>query len=234
MPKSGSTLICNLEADLLKLSDRKNGLDNGQHKLQKRFGGRYFEKIGLITLVRLLYLHRKHGSFVIKIHTGPTWTLRFLINNNIAKATYSIRDPRDIILSAIDHGHKSRNGTGNPSPFFAKFTDVESSVLKVKRMLKRYYKWGKYGNVHIIKYEDLMQDKYREIKQIIRYLNLAVNEKKLTRLMERYEKNKFSSHNFNKGTIYRYKNEMNESELERCNIAFQKFLIECKYENGSR
>ena len=230
LPKSGSTFICNLEIELLKISDIEQGRDNAQQKLKTHFGSRYFEWIGPVTLLRLLHLHKKHGSFVIKTHSGPTWALRFLINKNIAKATYSIRDPRDIILSTIDHGIKSRKGTWKPHPYFEKFTDVESALPMVKRILKNYYRWKKYGKVHFIRYEDFMQDKNSEIKHLVNHLDLKIEEEKVTRLIARREKNESASYNFNKGTIFRYKNEMNDPDLKRCELFFQDFLQECKYD----
>jgi len=230
LPKSGSTFICNLEIELLKISDIEQGRDIAQQKLKTHFGGRYFDRIGLITLLRLLHLHKKHGSFVIKTHSGPDWALRFLINKNFAKATYSYRDPRDIVLSTIDHGNKSRNGIWKPHPYFEKFTDVESALPKVKRILKNYHRWKKYGKVHFIRYEDFMQDKQREIKRLVNYLDLGIEEDKVTRLIARREKNESASYNFNKGTIFRYKNEMNALDLKRCENVFQEFLKECKYD----
>ena len=106
LPKSASTLICNYQRDLL-LAGKKG---SAQSEFQRANGGRFIEKVGFRKMLRLVFWNFRLGSFVFKTHCAADITLRVLIHLGLAKATYCFRDPRDVVLSALDHADRSRGG----------------------------------------------------------------------------------------------------------------------------
>jgi len=71
--KSGSTLLCSLQEDMLELS----GVRSGQRHLYKAFNGRFIQSFSFFTIARLLYLNARYGSVVVKTHSPPTPYVRF-------------------------------------------------------------------------------------------------------------------------------------------------------------
>ncbi|MGK7935084.1 MAG: hypothetical protein AB4206_04675 [Xenococcaceae cyanobacterium] len=76
----------------------------------------------------------------------------------LAKATFCYRDPRDIILSAIDHGERTRKGLDSSNACKNMLT-IKDSILIVKSWTSNWYKWKEFGKVFFIKYEYLMKNK---------------------------------------------------------------------------
>lgn len=224
MPKSGSTLVCNYQEDMLDVA----GIRSGQAYLREAFDGRYVH-LDLPAIIRLVWISLRYGTTVVKTHYQPNVWIRLLIRLGLAKVTYCYRDPRDVILSAIDHGQRSRNGL-NLSSMFASWRDVEQSIPLVAKFLRACCAWDDFGQVLFIRYERLMQDKLGELKAIASFLEWDLSEQALGDIVEKHERLKHQAHNFNKGTIQRYQTEMTDSEIEACNEAFYDFLVRFNYE----
>jgi len=222
--KSGSTLIFRYQKDLIRLSERKNA--------QKRFN-RYsyygfVHRVNLRVFFIMLYIHLFHGDFVVKIHTGPTLFIRFLLLLKVAKATFSYRDPRDVILSAIDHGRKTRKNMDTTGAFID-FISIEGSIPLVKRWTRLWYQWKRFNHVLFIRYEEMMDDKMHLLRQIAGYLGYTPDDSEIDAIYTRHEKNKEKAWNFNKGTTYRYRTEMSPEDIQLCNEAFSDSLQEMGY-----
>src|SRR5215471_8147671 len=104
LPKSGSTLVANLQEDLLAMCEP----ENGQGAFREAFGGRFVEEITPWVAAKLMAIHEKWGSMVVKTHCRVTWSVRALVVSGVARATYCFRDPRDVILSAMDHCRRDK------------------------------------------------------------------------------------------------------------------------------
>lgn len=224
LQKSGSTLIANLEEELLISSGKRCG----QAMVRKKFSGRYIQKITFDVTWKLLLYNILYGSFVIKTHSKPNKYIRFLINSGFAKATYSYRDPRDVMLSAIDHGNRSRAGL-DPHKAFIHFENIDNSIPLTIELMKICQQWLNFGKAFFIKYEEFMGDPVSVMKPTMNYLKIDVSENKIRELVREHEANKLTSHNFNKGITYRYKTELTAGQLQICNAAFRKYLDRCGY-----
>jgi hypothetical protein len=107
----------------------------------------------------LRQVHDSHGPFVVKTHREPTPATRELIESGIAQATFAYRDPRDCVLSALDHAERSRRGA-DPTGAFGNLRSVAESVAFYRDCcLGNYRAWRSYGTVLLIRYEDFMADK---------------------------------------------------------------------------
>jgi len=221
--KSGSTIICTYQEDLLEASR----LRSGQAKLYEAYNGRFIETFSPWTVLRLLYINLRYGTIVVKTHSRPSLFLEILIHLKIARATYSYRDIRDVILSAIDHGRREKDSPRNP---FVYWTDVESSIPHAIYLLKYWRSWKDFGKVFFICYERLMQNKQRELREMADYLGWKIADEDIEKIVEKREKQKRKSWNFNKGTTLRYKTEMTPSEIRLCNEMFREYLLEEGYE----
>jgi hypothetical protein len=151
-----------------------------------------------------------------------------LIWLGLSKAVFSYRDPRDVVLSAIDHGNRTRSNQEKASGF-KNITDMESAVKYVIKALKKHDAWKDFNRALFIRYEDFMIDNGKVLSDLNQYLGLGVNEEKMDEILEKYDSEKTTYHNYNKGTVNRYLNEMSEKDLKRCNEAFRDYLTENNY-----
>ena len=224
LPKSASTLIADYQEDLLEVSDQRSG----QVQFREAFDGRYVHRLGPVALARLGSLNLRHGSLILKTHLGPRPLVRALISSGLAKATVCYRDPRDILLSAIDHGERSRKGLVRAA--FTEVEDVAGSIPKVKGWLRLIDRWERFEKAHFVRYEDLMDDHGRELRKMIDYLGWDVSESTLEEVVRKRKASKASSPNFNTGRSQRYRSEMTPAEIEVSTNAFRGFLINHGYD----
>jgi hypothetical protein len=224
LQKSGSTLIANLEEDILLASGKRCG----QSQVRKKFNGRYIQKLNLKITLQLILYNLIYGSFVIKTHTKPDRYVRFLVNLGFAKATYSYRDPRDVMLSAVDHGNRSRAGL-DPRQSFLNFKSIENAIPLTIELMKICHRWHRFGKAFFIRYEDFMENPALSMEEVFKYLKIHVGSGTIREIAAKHEKNKQNSHNFNKGITYRYKTELTEEQLKESTQAFSKYLKLLKY-----
>ncbi len=226
LPKSASTLIADYQEELLKVAGRRSG----QAKLHEIFNGRYIDRLGPLEVVRLIYLGARYGSLVVKTHSSPQPLVRALVLLGLAKATVCYRDPRDVVLSVIDHTERSRKGLAPPA--FTGFEDVEGSIPRVRSWLTLVDRWERFGRAHFIRYEDLMEDHGRELRKMVEYLGWDISESELEEVVRKKESGKATSWNFNAGRSQRYLSEMAPSEIEAATRAFERFLTDHGYDTG--
>jgi hypothetical protein len=143
LPKSASTLMCNYQRDFLLAGKR----GSAQSEFQRANGGRFIEKVGFSKMLRLVFWNFRLGSFVFKTYCAADITLRVLIRLGLAKATYCFRDPRDVVLSALDHADRSRRGL-DPAKALITLQNVQDTVPQISKFLRSYYSWKKTGYVH--------------------------------------------------------------------------------------
>jgi len=222
--KSGSTLIFNYQKDLLRLSKRKNA----QARFNRYSYYGFVHRVNLRVFFIMLYSYLFYGDFVVKTHTGPTFFIKLLLRLKLARATFSYRDPRDVILSAIDHGEKTRRDK-DITGAFREFETVEGSITLVRKWTRLWYQWKKFNHVLFIRYEELMENKKEVLQQMASHLNFPLGHKQIDAIYNTHEINKEKSWNFNKGTTYRYRTEMDPEDLKLCNDAFSGSLHEMGY-----
>ena len=142
--------------------------------------------------------------------------------------TISYRDPRDMILSMIDHGERSRKSRDGTGAFF-ECIDVINLIPKQVVLMKRLDLFLTKPYVQGIKYEDMMMNPLKVLKEMSLFLNFEVDELVLDEIISNRNNMKTKSHNFNKGTTERWREEMSQNEKQKCLEAFKPYLIKHNY-----
>lgn len=224
IPKSGSTHLANLQEDILSHCNVKSG----QRTLRDYFQGRYIPKPSIPVLYNLRRINQQKGSIIVKCHWAFSQKLDLFCRHTDTKMTMTYRDPRDIILSMIDHGKRTRESNDPSGPFSDVHNVVDSLPVMIK-MMEGLQLWQRKAYMHFIKYEDFISDKFTTLKEMISFLGWELNDNDLRKIIESHEKSKKTSHNFNKGTTERWRDEMNDFEKEICLKAFESHLIRLNY-----
>ncbi|TVL97983.1 MAG: hypothetical protein CV082_01900 [Candidatus Brocadia sp. BL1] len=216
MPKSGTGYIYNLLNDMFVLSGmcdareikRRYKLGSILHEYNCNIRDLTFLKLSIVVL--LSYLQR---PFVVKTHRRPTLAAKLFLRLGLIKVVYIYRDPRDVLLSDIDHSkermkHEDTRKLAGP-------TDFHSAFQNVKRVINTWRLWKQSSGAYLLRYEDLMSNPADEMKKIIAYLNHAISSDHIDTLLKRYDKSSLDKHqknylHFNKGIVSRYRQEMQE------------------------
>ncbi|WP_354694211.1 sulfotransferase domain-containing protein [Elongatibacter sediminis] len=225
MPKSGSTLLANYQEQLLEMT----GQQSGQDALKRAFGGRYVAEPRLTALIRLLGINFLSGTVVVKNHWELTALLKSFVKLGVVKVTMNFRDPRDVILSALDHGRRSR-AKGVKTGEFTEYHSVVDSIPFVKKLVSVFIAWSDYSPVHLIKYEDLISEPVTELKKMAAFLEWEVSEDQVRSVVQHQRTVRKEALNFNKGTTQRWKVEMTDDEVAQTTKAFEPFLTQMDYE----
>lgn len=219
LPKTGSTYIVSLQEDFLNAS----GIASGQNALRSAFCGRYLSWPTARVILRLLALNALHGSVVVKCHWPAMHRLRMLRRLNVARITLSYRDPRDMILSMIDHGKRSRAGK-DPRNAFIRCESVLQVVPLVERKMEELMRWRQVPGVHLIRYEALMTDADAVISEMLDYLRWPLSAEQRAQVLVEQEMRRSTSWNFNTGAIDRWRREMTDEEKEQTTRQFSRYL----------
>jgi hypothetical protein len=230
MQKSGSGWYFNLTNDIMISAGnqdvRKIKANYNLHSILKGYNCN-IGKITFYKLIRIALPNIKGASFVVKTHVKPTINLNLLINLGIVKATYIYRDPRDVVVSAFEHGERIRSKGENHT--FAQFETIESVILASKKWLKSYEDWTRIQDTFTIKYEDLVCNPLKVMNKLIEFLEIEIPSESLENILNKYQKENLNYHkerylHFNVGKIGRYKEIMTEDQLDLCNLVFNKYL----------
>jgi len=236
MPKSGSTLLSLYQRDILIAGRR----DNGQLEFERQIMDGRISGIGIFVhelersyiLEDLVKLSSEIGPFVIKTHSSLTSGLRKHILNKDILVTYIHRDPRDVILSAIDHGSRP---AGHPAwnPYFVQFRSVPESIPLVKEFCKAGMTWIKSGLCEVYTYKDLLTDPATAMDRFSRMISARPEESLTMELIGTYAVNAVKGKKqYNTGKLSRYHDEMSSEEITICNrelaeeLAFLGYSVE--------
>jgi hypothetical protein len=234
MPRSASGYYYRLTEELLlaggiPVSSTRSLRENLGMKLPVKYDRLEWWKLIQIAKVGL------NNTFPIKTHHAPTATLKYFMAKGRFRATYIYRDPRDVIVSALELGKKLRE-KGNteryfrigPYRSFARFYTLEGAIRWVNwQLYPRWKKWTNCRNVLTTKYENLILDKLIELRRLADFLEIKVDDDQLKCIIKKYEPDSSGKiqgdfwrpgrgYLLNKGIIGRYKKELSQKEQELC------------------
>ena len=151
-----------------------------------------------------------------------------------AAAIYIVRDPRDVALSATDHFGLSVDETiefmnraeahGNPAPGMV-YEVLSSWSIHVKSWTQRPL-----GNLHVVRYEDLLADPSREFRTIAKKLGITRDKARIRRAVKRAsfkklqaierdlgfaERSEFSEKFFRSGKAGAWKDKLTPAQAKR-------------------
>jgi len=225
MQKSGSAYLYNLINGLLKMAGNpdaaeiraKRGLDD-----ILRSANHNVKDLSFLTLFRLLRASSKEGSFAIKTHRPPTLAVRALQQFNLAQVIYIYRDPRDALLSVMDHGRKAL-ATGEKHPF-TEMIEFDVAFEGIKRWLETWREYQKLPNLLQFRYEDLLADPLSIVKKCAAFLKVEATEQACKDLIWQFNRDNPNvdreTLHLNKGVACRYKDEMTSEQRSRCRTDF--------------
>jgi hypothetical protein len=190
--KSASTLAFLYQIEIIKHAKKRNG----QSILEKYASGKGY---------------RGNGE--------PSIYLKLLVKLGIVRVTYNFRDPRDAIISMMDHGKKTRlkfdaRGEKYSDRGFGNIYTVRDAVPRILPDIKSWLAWNSLDGTLTIRYEDFICSKLHFLKQICKHINCSLTESELNTIIAKFEdKQKLDTANFNKGIVGRFKTEMTEEEI---------------------
>jgi hypothetical protein len=230
MQKSGSAYFYNVINELLARSC--DGMDARQIKQDRKLDdlmawhNNNIGRMSLGKLIRLWRISHQAGAFVVKTHQGPTLSSRILSKLGMIRIVYCFRDPRDVLLSAVDHGQQIlENGKQHT---FARMLDFDKALQHVIDWLRIWKNYASMSGVLTVKYEDMMFDPVGVTKKIEEFLGLRVNSEIRNTILWQFardnpEGNRKGMH-FNQARVHRYKTELTEEQKSRCDAAFKDYL----------
>lgn len=236
MEKSGSGWYFNLTNDMLAAAGFQDS-----RVIRDRFGLQdvmefYNCNVGELTdavLVKLTAPPLDSTTFAAKTHSGPPRGLVTMIERREVKATYIYRDPRDVVLSLLDHGRKAREQ--EEDHVFGRIHTCEDAVEWIEhRLFPVWEEWHALEEVLKVRYEDLCADTLGEMRRLARFLDVELDEGLLGEIAGRYDPSnhrRFGTRglHFNIGRSFRYVEDMEKSCLDLCRRRFESYLLRMDY-----
>jgi hypothetical protein len=236
LQKSGTGFFFNITNDLL-VAAGKDDIREIRERFSLEEVLKYYNcnigdlNWGKIKKIMPLYLRGK--TFVIKTHNQPNKWVNSLMAMRVVKATFIYRDPRDVVLSAIDHGKKIKEEGLNHT--FATCSTIESTIPQVELWLRTTIPWMDLKGVLLLKYEDLLSDPVLQLKRLSNFLRIDVDEQDIRNILDKYDYNKLENDvkdylHFNVGRAGRFHGMMDKKDLDACNRVFSPYLERMGYD----
>ena len=176
MTKSGSTLAFELARTALELSGFPQPLlprDATGTVRKINFAGHLDD--GHISVLGEAVRDIGH-PVVIKTHTRPDPCVIGMIDRDDAIVQASYRDPREMALSMIDHGNRSR-AAGKPA--FANIETLDDAKRDISSQIDSLTQWLYRPNCLPLYYEDVSFRSLGTTRQILRQLQLDIPAEKV-------------------------------------------------------
>ena len=144
----------------------------------------------------------------MKTHRAPSRTVKCLLALGRLRVVYIYRDPRDVLLSAIDHGRRiTEKGEKHT---FARMTDFDSAFQGVSRWIRRWRQYSNLKKIVMVRYEDLVNNPVKVVETILEYLKISLSVENIREILRRFNPANLSDTqkqqlHFNKARIQRYK-----------------------------
>ncbi len=241
MRKSGSGWYFNMTNELLATGGGADVQEVRRRLLLRSVIRGNNGKVGRLrwpTLLRLAVPSAAVPSFTVKSHAGPTPSLRLFLKLGLMKATYLYRDPRDVVLSALDHAEAARD-SGVEIDLARRLFSAEDALALVQRELERWEQWIRVPDVLTVRYEDLLADTPGELRRLADFLGLQVPETALLKIVERYDKAAYARTidqpiignrlHLNKGVAGRFSREMSPEMRALCEERLGTYLAKMGY-----
>ena len=169
-------------------------------------------------LDRLMEYADTNGPTVVKAHCHMTPYLDQMIREGNVLATYTHRDPRDVMLSAIDcRNREIQNGT---QVRFSRFSSIEASIPLIRNQCIRSEPWTAHPHVHKFLYRDTVADPKRQIHALADALKIDIADTQVDDILSIEAGQKSANANwleFNQAKLTRYQTEMAPAQIELCN-----------------
>ena len=234
MPRAGSGWHYNLVHDLMKTTGcadaheirEKFGLQGILTEVNCNIGVLSARRLALVTVPALM-----GNTFVIKAHSGPTFSSRFLQRLGLLRITFIYRDPRDAMLSAYEYGQRALQ-KGRPNAF-SHLTDFQKSLDFILDYVHIWEKWMKERNVLIARYEDLLMNYDEQVARLVQFLKLDGDSTDVRKVVDAYRPGAAEGQqglHFYKGKIGRFRDTYSPQEQAILREKLGPYLVRMGYE----
>lgn len=222
MQKAGSAYLYNVINDLMTASGKADARTvKSEHRLDDilRWHNNNLAQFRPAHLVKLIRISLEEGSFAVKSHSGPTPMMKLLLKLGLIKVIYVYRDPRDVLVSAIDHGKKLL--AAGEDHTFAKMVEFDKALANLRKWVRIWEEYSAMRGVLHVKYEELLTKPRLIADRICSYLRLSVNASDIDQILWKYNKENeeadMTGLHFNKARIGRYKEELTLEQCQKIN-----------------
>ena len=230
MPKSGSTVLMFYMTEIIK----KKASRNGYNKLLETIKAGalhgvsgFLKKLDAESLAIIEEIQRKHGPLAVKTHSDTNEFLQSALQQGRISMVCSYRDPRDVILSAIDHCRRTQT---SERPAFQDCVDVKAAIPFAKWAAAMTCRWLDNNLILPVSYEDLVSEPAKAIKTVAEHAGIDCPESTCLEIILTEQKaRKYGKDQFNTGKTSRYKSEMSHSEIALCNRELEGFISRLGY-----
>lgn len=215
MTKSGSTLAFELARSALVLAgfdQPRLSLNAVLNRKKLNFCAHIDEKVAAALTSEARAIGH---TIAIKTHTRADPSVVRLLQDGQATAHAVYRDPREIALSMLDHGAKSR---ANGRPGFVEFVTLADTIDNIRHQINSLKSWLSLPNVRPLYYDDVAFDMDATTALILSEMNLDQDPEAVMRMAT---KERFTQRN--KARRARYLDEMSEADSARFKQIFAGF-----------
>ena len=238
MPRSGSRWYRRVTQGLLMEAGYP-----GIKELQEVYGSKMEPQlhpgIKMYSLIKFDRMSKSGATFTVKTHTPPTLSMQWFLAKDNFKGTYTYRDPRDVIVSALERGRAiRREGLGErflgigPYRSFARLNTLEGAILWMKWLqLPNCMRWMRAKNVLVSRYEDIRENAFGQIRNLSDYLGLDLKDEQISDVITKYDSGSTlrGGKIINKGVIGRYEEVFSPEEQELLRKKLGKDIVEMGY-----
>jgi Sulfotransferase domain len=192
MQRSGTRWFCNMLVDIVgevtgSGTRELRDVYSVHNLLQRYYTPTFKARFSHRRLRRLEAVLADGHTLVFKTHRPPTAALRERIADGSAVATYLFRDPRDVILSALEQGAKMRARGALPFRGFARLTSFDRAARWLeRRLLPVWREWTSIDGVLAVRYEDLLADPRGTMAKTLAHLKIAAPPELVYRVVRDY------------------------------------------------
>lgn len=111
-------------------------------------------------------------DIVLKTHGPPHGNVAQMVAAGDVLASASIRDPREIALSMVDHGARSRRWRNKP---FSEFTDLADTLNSLDIQLGCFQSWADTGVLEVFTYNAICYDTPAVVRAIAAQIGATVD-----------------------------------------------------------
>jgi hypothetical protein len=195
MLKSASTLAYQLTEEILRQAGRRP-ISLGRPLRPAMSVTNYFDDIDE-DLIKRVEDQAKGRDVVLKTHQRPGPGLTKLIEKGEVLASATFRDPREIALSMVDHGERSRRWA---IPEFSECATVLDCCPSIDNQVETLRIWNSMGCVELIPFNTVCFDMTAVITRLAQQMGVMVNSAAVARVFAK----KWMIGQFNRGVADRF------------------------------
>ncbi len=161
-------------------------------------------------------------DLVIKTHGPPRGDIASLITSGAVLANASIRDPREIALSMLDHGKRARRWKLAP---FVEFQNLDDTLASIDNQIGYFNAWAEIPKVEVFLYNEICFDSRSVVERLASHIGVAIDP---DQVLQTFVGNKVIGQ-FSKGKALRYSEMAPEDQarfLERFSDLHQRYRFD--------